>query len=310
VTDTLSPAINVGSTMPRRATAWRMLRHQARYDLLRSWRNRQTRFFAVFLPVILLIMFTTLFGKYTVNAPGGPLKQNFYYIPGLTALGIINAACLNLAIAVVTERQNGILKRRRSKPVPAWVLVGGRGVTALVSVLVVTAVLLVLGGIGYGVLPRAAALPGLACTLVVGTAAFACIGYGMVPFLRDPESAQTTTQAFMLPLYFISTIFLPPRLVPPTLRHIAQWFPVEHLSHSLFITFNPHLTGSGFDGTDLAVITAWGLAGLAVALRRFRWAPTTAKRTRRVAIGYRRSRANHFVAAVHDRDRVRGRGRR
>lgn len=33
----------------------RMLWHQTRYDLLRSWRNRQSRFFSVFLPVVLLL---------------------------------------------------------------------------------------------------------------------------------------------------------------------------------------------------------------------------------------------------------------
>lgn len=251
----------------------RMLWHQIRYDLVRSWRNRQSRFFSVFLPVILLVIFTTLFGKYTVYVTGGSLKQTYYYVPGLTALGIVSAACMSLAVTIVTERQSGVLKRRRSKPVPPWVLIGGRCLTALATVCAVTLVLLAVGAFGYGTVPRAAAIPGLVFAVVLGTSAFACIGYAVTPFLHDPESAQTTVQAFALPLYFISTIFLPPHLIPPTLRHIAAVFPVEHLSHALFVAYDPHLTGAGFDLTDIGIITAWGLAGLFLALRRFEWMP-------------------------------------
>jgi ABC-2 type transport system permease protein len=157
--------------------------------------------------------------------------------------------------------------------VPPWILVGGRCLTALATVVAVTLVLLSVGALGYNTEPRATAVPGLVATIVVGTAAFACIGFGVTSFLRDPESAQTTVQAFALPLYFISTIFLPPHLVPPTLRHIAAVFPVEHLSHALFTAYNPHLTGPGFDISDLAIITVWGVAGLLLALRRFDWMP-------------------------------------
>ena len=255
----------------------RMLWHQTRYDLLRSWRNRQSRFFSVFLPVVLLLLFTTLFGKYTVYVTGGSLKQTYYYVPGLIALGIVNAGCMSLAVAIVSERQGGVLKRRRSKPVPPWILVGGRCLTALTTVFAVTLVLLAVGAFGYNTEPRAMAVPGLVATIAVGTAAFACIGFGVTPFLRDPESAQTTVQAFALPLYFISTIFLPPHLVPASLRHIAAVFPVEHLSHALFTAYNPHLTGAGFDLPDLAIITAWGTAGLMLALRRFDWMPLPPK---------------------------------
>ena len=251
----------------------RLLWHQSRYDLLRSWRNRQSRFFSMFLPVVLLVIFTTLFGRFTVYVTGGSLKQTYYYVPGLTALGIISAACMSLAVTIVTERQSGVLKRRRSKPVPPWILIGGRCFTALATVCAVTLVLIGVGAFGYDTVPRPTAIPGLVFTVVVGTAAFACIGFGITPFLRDPESAQTTVQAVALPLYFISTIFLPPHLIPPTLRHVAAIFPLEHLSHALFVAYNPHLTGAGFALSDLAIVTAWGVVGLFVALRRFEWMP-------------------------------------
>jgi hypothetical protein len=48
---------------------------------------------------------------------------------------------------------------------------------------------------------------------------------------------------------------------------------VKHLSVALQRAFNPFETGSGFEPAHLGVIALWGLAGAAVALRRFSWEP-------------------------------------
>ena len=43
----------------------------------------------------------------------------------------------------------------------------------------------------------------------------------------------------MLPLYFISGIFIPAVNLPPWLEHVARFFPVQHLSHGLHHAFDP-----------------------------------------------------------------------
>jgi hypothetical protein len=57
------------------------------------------------------------------------------------------------------------------------------------------------------------------------------------------------------------------------LIRIGDLFPVKHLSVALQTAFNPFETGSGFEPAHLGVIALWGLAGAAVALRRFSWEP-------------------------------------
>ena len=37
----------------------------------------------------------------------------------------------------------------------------------------------------------------------------------------------------------------------------------------------PHTIGTGFAANDLAILGAWALGGLAVALWRFRWVPNS-----------------------------------
>jgi ABC-2 type transport system permease protein len=53
-------------------------------------------------------------------------------------------------------------------------------------------------------------------------------------------------------------------------------FPVKHLNDALLTPLNPNMTGSRIEWLDLLVITAWGLGGLLVALRFFRWTPRRA----------------------------------
>jgi len=79
--------------------------------------------------------------------------------------------------------------------------------------------------------------------------------------------------AMTLPLFFISGVLVPWSLVPPWLRDVAVAFPVRHLAQAVLVPFAHGAGQSPWSPTDLAVLVAWGAAGLTVALRRFAWAP-------------------------------------
>jgi hypothetical protein len=103
--------------------------HQARYDLRALLRNRQARTATVMLPLLLLVLFLGMWGSDRVGP--GHVKAATYYVPGLVALSVIASSFTNLVISVVTQRETGVLKRRRATPVPVWVLIGGRALTAM-----------------------------------------------------------------------------------------------------------------------------------------------------------------------------------
>ena len=108
----------------------RLVLHQTRYDLLTVARNRQARFFTVILPVMFLVIFVSVFGNQLV----GPehIKASTYYVPGIAALAVLSASFSNLVIAITTQRELGVLRRRRATPAPASVIIAGRALTALV----------------------------------------------------------------------------------------------------------------------------------------------------------------------------------
>jgi ABC-2 type transport system permease protein len=197
-------------------------------------------------------------------------------VPGLSALAIIAASFVNLVISITAQRESGILKRRRSTPVPAWTLVGGRTLTAVGVSLVSMTVLLLVGRFAYGVHLPTRTIPGVALTAVVGSVAFCVLAYAFSSAVGSADAAQPMVQATMLPLYFVSGVFVPNVNLPPWLRHLAEVFPVQHLADGLHHAYDPAVHGSGIVWSDVGVLALWAAIGVVVALRRFSWSPAAA----------------------------------
>jgi ABC-2 type transport system permease protein len=247
--------------------------HQLRFELLMFWRNRQSRFFTVALPVIFLLIFASIWRGDTVTVAGGTIDESVYYVPGIITLGIVSAAFNNLVISVTATRESGILKRRRATPVPAAVLIAARALTAMVVALAMTAILLLIGWAAFGATVAARTAPALVLAVLVGAAASCCLGFAVASVISSADSAQPLTQAIILPLYFISGVFIPLSTMPGWLTDIASYFPIRHLAESLLTAYNPHTTGDGIAWSHLGIVALWGVIGLLVALRRFSWLP-------------------------------------
>jgi ABC-2 type transport system permease protein len=256
------------------ADALALVGHQFRFDLLSFARNRQARFSTVILPVLFLIIFIALFGNGHVRlASGYMVNLSTYYIPGLTAFGIMSAAYSSLVVSVVTQRENGILKRRRATPIPALVPIAGRALVAVVAAFFMGAVLLGIGALFYASPLPSHTIPGVAAAIALGAVSFGCVAFAVASFVRNADAAQPFVQLTLLPLSFISGIFVPLNNVPSWLANIASVFPARPLADALRAGFDPGTTGAGVQGGDLLVLAAWAVGALLVALLRFSWVP-------------------------------------
>jgi ABC-2 type transport system permease protein len=248
--------------------------HQARYELVSFWRNPQSRFFTLILPIIFLVIFSTVIGGKTKTPSGVRIDVSAYYVPGIATLAIVAASLVNLTVSIVTQREGGILKRRRATPVPSWVLIAGRTAVAVLVSLVVVAVLIVIGRLAFGVHVPTSTLPGVVLASVVGAFTFCCLAFAVSAFISNADAAQPILQAVTLPLYFISGVFIPDANNPHWLRRVADIFPVRHLAQAELRGFDPGASAPGFALHHVAILAAWGVGGLVVALRRFRWSPS------------------------------------
>ena len=253
----------------------RMALHLSGYDLRAFVRNRQSRFFTLALPVLFLVIFASVFGGSGNTTPvaGGRISTSVYYVPGIIALGVIAACFGNLAASVTTQRERGVLKRRRATPVPAAAVIAGRVLAAIVIAVGMAAVLLGIGWAVFGAHVPGRTAPALAVTVVIGAASFCCLGYALTSLVRTEDAALPAAMALTLPLYFISGVFVAVTVLPHWLADVGQIFPVRALASALLTAYNPHTTGLGFAGRDLLIVAAWGAAGLLIAVRKFTWLP-------------------------------------
>ena len=138
--------------------------------------------------------------------------------------------------------------------------------------LLMSVLLLVIGRVAYNVkIPSA--LGALVLGVVIGAAAFACIGFAVSTIIRSSDAAAPALNLSVLPLYFISGVFVPEQQIPSFLHKIAEVFPIYHLAAVLRQPFLEGGKSTKFG--DLAVVAAWGLVCLLIAARTFRWTPAS-----------------------------------
>jgi ABC-2 type transport system permease protein len=251
----------------------RMVAHQVHYDLLSMVRNRAAQGFAIAMPIAFLVLFVAMFGNGTMHVNGQAIKGSTYYVAALTVFGIVDVAFMSLVIVLVDLRETGVLRRRRATPQPAWVVIAGRAVTGLVTGVATAALLLLVGRLAYGAAVPVHAIPALLVAVVVGVLVCVGLAFAAAALVRSLPSAQPVATALGLPLLFISGVFVPWTFVPHWLQHISEVFPVRPLTLSLLDPYVAHGGHSPWDPAGLAVMAAWGVAGVLLALRRFHWAP-------------------------------------
>lgn len=154
-------------------------------------------------------------------------------------------------------------------------MIAGRVLVAVVSALAITAVLFVIGWTAYGAHIPGRTAPALVLDIIVGAAVFCSLGFAAASIIKKADAAQPVVQAVILPLCFLSGVFIPILELPHWLIDIDKIFPVHTLADALLTAYNPHTLGSGLNWVDLAILAAWGTAGLIIAIRRFSWLPQT-----------------------------------
>lgn len=246
---------------------------QVVYENRTFWRNPPAAFFTFVLPLMFLVIFNLLFGDEEIDRFGVVVSGSTFYVPGIAALSVISAAYTNIAMMVSIARDNGLLKRVRGTPLPPWAFLFGKIAHATLVALLLVAIVVAFGAVFYDVEVPTKTMPAFIVTLAVGAASFCALGVAMTGFIRNADAAPAVVNGSILPLFFISDIFIPLQDAPRWLETLGAVFPVKHFSEAMGTAFNPYETGAGFDWLALGNVALWGLIGVAVAMRYFSWEP-------------------------------------
>ena len=110
-----------------RRTPVRLLGHQLRYELRTMRRNPTLIGFTIGMPLVMMLIFAELMGDEDLGALGVLYKE--YLAPRMVVLAILSSSFVSLAISVALRRGNGELKRVRSTPMRAGVVIAALGIT-------------------------------------------------------------------------------------------------------------------------------------------------------------------------------------
>jgi ABC-2 type transport system permease protein len=244
---------------------------QVRYENKAFWRNPPAAFFTFVFPLMFLVIFNLLFGNAKTTIGGNTVSQSTFYVPAIAAFSVITACYTNIAMRVCFARDQGVLKRVRGTPLPSWAYIVGRALHSCFIACLLVAIVIVFGVAFYGVDPPAHTAPAFLLALVVGAASFCAMGLAISTVIPNADAAPAVVNASILPLLFISDIFIPTQGAPAWLTTVADIFPVRHYAQAMLAAFNPFETGSGLRLGDLAVVALWGAVGAVVAARFFSW---------------------------------------
>jgi ABC-2 type transport system permease protein len=185
---------------------------------------------------------------------------------------VISATMQNLVMSLTIARENGRLKRGRGTPMPGWVFIFGRVGNSVVVAFLMLVLITAIGRVAFGVAVPWERLPAVLITLAVGAAAFCCLGVAFTAIIPSEDAAAPMINAVLLPLYFLSGVFIPESEIPDGVLGFSSIFPVRHFFEAFYTAFTA-TGGSGFEPGHLAIVAAWGLVGLLIAMRTFRWVP-------------------------------------
>jgi ABC-2 type transport system permease protein len=248
-------------------------------ELKQFFRDRESALFNFMLPMILLVIFASVFAEQLIGFEDVTFAQ--YFLAGMIASGILYTSFQNLAIAIPMERDDGTLKRLEGLPMPKAAYFLGKTGMVFAAYGAQIVILLVVGVLFYGIdLPSTpykwftfawvSVLGLLSCTLLG-------LAFSVVP--RQGRGASAIVAPIVLVLQFTSGVFFVFTQLPTWMQNFASLFPLKWLTQAMRYVFLPdgaqvvEASGTWDLGMCALVLGGWTIAGFLLALKVFRWSP-------------------------------------
>jgi ABC-2 type transport system permease protein len=237
------------------ALAW----EQFRFERKLFWRNPSAAFFSVILPLLLLVLVASVFAS--------DQDELDVLIPGVAGMSVMATTFNALVFSLTFLREEGVLKRVRGTPMPTASYLSGLIGARVANSFAQVALIVVIGNLAYGVdWPRDPVV--LVAFTVLGVVCFSALGIAFSLAIPNVDSAPAYANAVFLPLILISGVFYSTDDLPAALEAIARVFPLTHTIDGL----SAGIVGGGIDEWGAAaIVAAWSAAGIALAVRYFRW---------------------------------------
>jgi ABC-2 type transport system permease protein len=225
------------------------------------FRERLAVFWGVVFPIVLLILFCSVFG--------GTPERSTALVGGLICINSISGALFGTGVVMVGAREQGVLRRYKVAPVALYKITIGLCLSRLLSISLTTLILLGLARVLYHInLPDN--VPALVVMCVLGTVMFCAIAFAVASVSKSVAQANGIAQVLFMPMMFLSGATLPYEFLPGWMQKLALVLPSTYYVSGLRKIMT---AGGGLSDnlTELAVMAAFTLFAIALSVRFFRW---------------------------------------
>lgn len=266
---TLESPTSSPAKAPRNSSALRTSSVFIERSLRHSLRDGEGLVMAMALPVMLMVLFTQVFGG---AIDGGKGQYTNYLVPGIILL-CAGFGAASVAVSVSRDMTTGAVSRFRTLPIGAWTVLVGHAVASLIRNLLATAVVLAVG-VALGFRPSAGPMDWLiAITHICLYIAAISLLFAFVGLLAGSPEAANGYGFVLLFLPYVSSGFVPVDTMPGWLQPFAQHQPVTVVIE----TVRAHLTG-GTGGQPVAsLLWSGGIAIASVILIGWRFSRSTTR---------------------------------
>lgn len=183
--------------------------------------------FSLVQPIVYLLLFGALFQR-VVDLPGFDTGSYATYLtPGIVAMSAVFTGGW-LGVGIVSDLERGVLDRFLVSPVSRAALIIGllvqSAVVAVIQAVILIGLGLLVGARFSGGAAQVAMLIGAAILLM---AIFGALSSAVALVIRKEESIIGVVQFLLLPLTFISSVFMAPALMPGWMRQFARFNPLN-----------------------------------------------------------------------------------
>jgi ABC-2 type transport system permease protein len=215
-------------------------------------------------PALWLLVFGEVLARIRA-IPTGALPYVDFMTPGILAQSVLFIAIF-YGIAVIWERDLGILHKLLATPAPRSALVLGKALSASERGLVQSAIIYLLAfllGVKLNLDPLA--LIGVLLFVILGSALFSTFSLIIACLVKTRERFMGIGQLLTMPLFFASNAIYPISVMPSWLQAISQVNPLTYqvdALRALMVVGGTSVFGIGYDlgfllaGTALLIIVA------------------------------------------------------
>jgi ABC-2 type transport system permease protein len=200
-------------------------------------------------PALWLLVFGEVFAR-THAVPTGGLPYLDFMAPGILAQSVLFIAIF-YGIAVIWERDLGIVHRLLASPTPRAALVLGKALSASLrglSQMLIIYSLAYLLGVDLNWNPLAVA--GVLCIVILGAALFSTLSLIIASVVKTRERFMGIGQVLTMPLFFASNAIYPAAIMPGWLQAVAHANPLTYevdALRALMLTSGVSAFGLGAD---------------------------------------------------------------